>query len=895
MAVPQLCSHCSRLNPNDASYCYFDGQLLQGHGAARGALNAGIQPFPSPFVFASGQSCRNFDQLALAFQQHWADARDLLRQGVLERFVGGLGRADLALAARTAAAFPDLDRGLDQLLARLPTQALPAPRLQPEPREISLGVLRPGAEQRFELHLSNQGGRLLFGAVTSDSEWLALGDGPGQAQKLFQCTDEARVPVTVRGDHLRARSTPLEGRLLIDSNGGREAVVVRVEVPVLPFPEGALAGAMTPREIALKAKQSPKEAAALFEKGAVAQWYRSNGWTYPVPGPSASGVAAVQQFFEALGLVKPPKVEVSTQEVRLAGRVGERLVHDFQVLTREKRHLYAHARSDQPWLTVNTSPIGSTSARVTLAAVVPPRPREVVQARVTVSANGNQRFIVPVQLTVAGGPPPLPVEDLPVLEMVEPLRAVTAAPTTALPGPALPAIVEEEDAPLIRRQPRRPPGLPVAVHAIPAGVLALALLGLIVHDILTKAPPPEEPGRTQVVIEGEDIHEKDGGPGPVVAEAPVDPVPRIYYLYNPLKRFGVSVAQTNKLLTFSRDGGTNMTILKVDEQTRVFGDFTGRWLHEEPAPPPQGQGQPPRYHSKNVWLDRSNIQVTQALDIVPSKQPVEVAPGVQRRLLDTLLVAFQIENTDAQPHRVGLRLEVDTLIGSNDGVPFAVPGQPGLIDSAADFRVPDKRFPDFLQALEVPNLEHPGTVAHLTVKVGGGLEPPGRISLTHWTGGFARWDVPLQHMGNDSAVILYWYDKELRPGEKRSLGFAYGLGAVASDAAQGKGKLGLTLSGSFEPGETFTVTAYVHNPAAQEQLTLQLPAGLRRIEGDQMQPVPPAGAGKASLVTWKVRVQQTGQFPLEVRSSTGLAQRRTITISRPDPKERPTSPDNIFR
>ena len=45
------------------------------------------------------------------------------------------------------------------------------------------------------------------------------------------------------------------------------------------------------------------------------------------------------------------------------------------------------------------------------------------------------------------------------------------------------------------------------------------------------------------------------------------------------------------------------------------------------------------------------------------------------------------------------------------------------------------------------------------------------------------------------------------PGETREMGFAYGLGNVAS--TDPGGTLGITLGGSFEPGEAFTVTAYV--------------------------------------------------------------------------------------
>src|SRR5439155_11150047 len=132
-----------------------------------------------------------------------------------------------------------------------------------------------------------------------------------QPQKVFQFGDETVIAVQVRGQHLRAGSKPLEGQLVIDSNGGAFTVTVRADVPVTPYQGGAFDGAITPRRVAEIAKANPKDTAAYFENGRVAAWFHSNGWTYPVQGPSMSGMGAVQQFFEALGVARPPQVQVN--------------------------------------------------------------------------------------------------------------------------------------------------------------------------------------------------------------------------------------------------------------------------------------------------------------------------------------------------------------------------------------------------------------------------------------------------------------------------------------------------------------------------------------------------------------------------------------------------------
>src|ERR1700676_3152037 len=151
--MAQTCTKCSRANPADAVYCYYDGLVLGGHSRNGGPVAVGAQSFASPFVFPTGKTCRTFNELALACQDDWAAARDLLQQGYLETFLGGLGRIDLVMAAKEASKFPDHDRGLDQFLSKLPADVLDAPKLAVETQEINLGVLPAGSDGReFKLH-----------------------------------------------------------------------------------------------------------------------------------------------------------------------------------------------------------------------------------------------------------------------------------------------------------------------------------------------------------------------------------------------------------------------------------------------------------------------------------------------------------------------------------------------------------------------------------------------------------------------------------------------------------------------------------------------------------------------------------------------------------------------
>ncbi len=878
--MAQICSKCSRVNPDDASYCYYDGRELGSHGRNGGPVHASTRVFANRFVFPSGRTCETFEQLAIACHEQWREATQLLQQGYLETFLSGVGRADLALAAREAARFPDHDRGLDQLLAKLPADNLAAPRMQVEPSDVNLGQLTVGQDREFELTLVNQGMRLVYGSVTcEDAVWLALGEPPGAAQKLFQFLDELIVPVRIRGDHLRAGNQPIEARLSVESNGGNRTVLVRAEVPVQPFPEGVLAGARSPRQIAEKAKAAPKDAAGLFESGAVARWYQQNGWTYPVQGPSVSGLGAVQQFFEALGLTSPPKVEISERAVILRGKPGDAIRHTIEVKTQEKRPVYAHATSDQDWLQIGRARLAGRIAAIPLMVpTVPPRDGQVLEAQVTVTANGNQRFVVPVTLEVgfsfdfaslaaAPAEPPEPEPEIAAGAAPEVAAEPVEEPPAAAPVvepeevPAEPAAAELDLAPPVSapdskprpRKPARPP-LPLR-HVVPVALLGVFLLGVMAYDIIKPAGSD-----TPIVNAGEGDDEGD-------------PVPRIAVKFSPeSSRFGIAMAQEedpkrpghHKRLTSEEDGRFNNTCIKVNDSERLFGLGIGQWGHDETGRVLKLRdiGRVKNRHWISVW--------TYPLEGLSITQEVEIVRGEQTGLLDTCLVKYTLENRGKATPTVGLRVMLDTYIGANDGVPFLIPGEQHLLTTMRTFGPKD--MPDSISALERPDPKDPGTVAHMGLKLQG-LEPIEKMEICRWPGPNVHWDIKPEPMTNaeggqgDSCVVLYWPYQKMEPSEKRVVGFTYGLATVSSSDTSA-GRLGLMAHGSTRPGGTFTVTAYVKGAQAGQKVSIELPENLTLAEGQAAeQTIAADQAGKDAQVSWRVQVgKQLGDQTITVIS-----------------------------
>ena len=92
-----------------------------------------------------------------------------------------------------------------------------------------------------------------------------------------------------------------------------------------------------------------------------------------------------------------------------------------------------------------------------------------------------------------------------------------------------------------------------------------------------------------------------------------------------------------------------------------------------------------------------------------------------------------------------------------------------------------------------------------------------------------------------------------------------------------EGHFSVVLGGSFEPLKVFTIGVYVREPAVGQTLKLELPPGMERLEGKDIEPVPAAeGEIMESYVLWKARVLQLGKFPVRIRSSTGLTQTKIV-------------------
>jgi hypothetical protein len=380
--------------------------------------------------------------------------------------------------------------------------------------------------------------------------------------------------------------------------------------------------------------------------------------------------------------------------------------------------------------------------------------------------------------------------------------------------------------------------------------MSLAVLGVVP---LGFAQEPARP--VQVTI-------RDEKPVIVEEETPIDPIRRINYTPSGL---GVMVrGEQNQTMHLS-----HFPNFLIDGQFLQQGQGARAEFVNRPLPRGQGRKNQEGFVSAYVFGD---LHVTVTVTLAATKP---AARGAKRRR-DAVLVHYLVENRGKQSHKFGMRDYMDTFMVNNDGCLFAAPTMPGKILDGMVLQ--GKQVPPYFQLLQVPNLQAPGFVAYYSLDLGARMEKADKIVFSRFASGFNSWDMlAIQAMG-DSAMAVYWEPRAIKPGGKREFAYGYGTGIVPSP--ENEGRVELALGGSFVPGKLFSVTAYVHDPAAGQSLTLHLPAGMALLEGDTVQPVPEAPADEAcSVVVWRARVLRPGQYPLRVQSSTGVTQTKNITVT----------------
>jgi hypothetical protein len=332
----QRCPRCQRANPGDAAFCHNDGFPLD-------TLHlAGPDRFPREWRFASGRACRNLDELAAACLGEWAEARNALVRRDFVKFFQDNNRPDLARLVPPAE--PDAEVALQTFLEKLPASVKPAPSLDVAPRRLLVPNVRRGEDRLVVLRIINRGTGLLHGdiVVPESARWLRINTTHVRAR--------TEQPVEVAID---TRSFPTTGSyfapLQVRTNGGTVEVPIQVDFSVQGFPFHGF-HVTDPQDLAKVMLARPKQAARWLADGSVRKLFDQYGWEYPLRGPLAPSLGAVQQYFEALKLSHVPRVSLDAAGFDITCEFPEVVTRAITLSTTSKKWVYAFVESGALWL-----------------------------------------------------------------------------------------------------------------------------------------------------------------------------------------------------------------------------------------------------------------------------------------------------------------------------------------------------------------------------------------------------------------------------------------------------------------------------------------------------------------------------------------------------------------
>jgi hypothetical protein len=312
----------------------------------------------------------------------------------------------------------------------------------------------------------------------------------------------------------------------------------------------------------------------------------------------------------------------------------------------------------------------------------------------------------------------------------------------------------------------------------------------------------------------------------------------------------------NQMLNYGRvRPWTSFTTVRVDGISYVFGGETNRRA-----------GKTGHFGTviEQPHIEGESVVTKIAMGGVHVTQTLSFAGGPISSLYDTMRITYTLENTDNFAHTVGLRVVLDTLLGSNDGAPFRV------LDKriTREQRFTGDEVPAYWIAFD--SLDDPRVISRGTL-LGEGLTPPDTLMFSNW-GKLADhpWNAPYARMQSfiregegelDSAMAMTWNEEKIEPGALRSYATQYGIEYLnISGDALSIGTLPHLGKWPTAPNQikTYTLYAYVANtleiPMQNVEIKLQLPEGVELADGgDGVRRFKELAPKQEETVGWRVR------------------------------------------
>lgn len=275
-------------------------------------------------------------------------------------------------------------------------------------------------------------------------------------------------------------------------------------------------------------------------------------------------------------------------------------------------------------------------------------------------------------------------------------------------------------------------------------------------------------------------------------------------------------SDNNKKLTYGHPGSdTSYTTIFTDGIPNIYGE--------------SGFVTAPHISGKsNISVARyGDIEVKQILSIVKN-----TATGRE----DVIEIKYTAKNNSNIAKQVGVRVMLDTMLGSNDAAPFRI-SNIGEVTTEREFIGND--IPRYFQAFD--SLSSPNVVSYGNF-LSGSIRPD-KVQFVNWgriSGKYWDYKIVEGQSNGDSAVSVIW-DRKIPAGKEETYITRYGLSELSQDL---RPPLETTLSGDSEVSidnekmeyAPYPLTIYIQNigkaDAKNVTVDIELPEGLK-VKGEE--------------------------------------------------------------
>ncbi|HFJ9404172.1 TPA: hypothetical protein ACGW3F_003269 [Bacillus paranthracis] len=273
-------------------------------------------------------------------------------------------------------------------------------------------------------------------------------------------------------------------------------------------------------------------------------------------------------------------------------------------------------------------------------------------------------------------------------------------------------------------------------------------------------------------------------------------------------------------------------------------------------------GQDIIFKPQKQWFEEetsSHVSEQKIDDLVTIRQYMNIVKNNGTGKEDVVKIRYTAENIAPFNSEIGLRIMMDTMLGSNDAAPFRIPGKEEV---TKELEMNGEAIPSYWQAFD--NLAEPSVIAQGTLENTLG-EKPNKIQFANWRRLYDKsFDYPVdssQPIG-DSAVAIYWENKTVQSNSKKEFVTYYGLSQFDEDL---RPPLAVRLGGEtelekVEEGYTtnpVSAVAYISNVGKAEaknvKVKIKVTDGLK-LHDDKTEEIEigDVKVGETKQITWKL-------------------------------------------